>query len=292
MQQRHVKTPLTTLINITKIISIHYFEFDETFDFKGESHNFWEMVYIDKGQVLIKSDTNVKILNQGEIIFHRPNEFHSIKAYNSSPNFFVISFDCGSSAMNFFEKKHTKLEKSLKPFIESIIKEAENTYYLVPNEVQFKKLIKKETALIGGEQLIKTYLEQLLIMLIRLDSQKESKIFFPSKENLQSHIVKEIKDYVSDNINKIIKIEDICKHIGYSKTYLSKLFNEQCGTTLIQYISKCKINQAKLMIRQGRYNFTEISEILNFDNPQYFCKVFKKITNMTPSEFKKTLEIK
>lgn len=291
MKQKFVKTPLTTVINITKIISIHYFEFDKNFNFEGESHDFWEIVYIDKGKVEIKCDEETKILSQGEVIFHRPNEFHSIKAYDSSPNFFVITFDCNSLAMSFFEKKHIALGKSLKPFIESIIKEAESAYNIPPNQTAFEKLVKKDTALIGSEQLIKTYLEQLLIMLIRLDTQKESTVFFPSKESLQHHLVQAIKDYVDENIEKNIMISDICRHIGYSKSYLSKVFHEQSGQTMTNYIIKRKISRAKVMIREGLYNFTEISEKLNFDTPQYFSRIFKKITNMTPSEFKKSLEI-
>ena len=76
---------------------IPYYEFDKNFTFEGETHNFWEMVYIDKGKVLIKSESKEMILSQGEIIFHKPNEFHAIRAYESEPNFFVISFSCSSS---------------------------------------------------------------------------------------------------------------------------------------------------------------------------------------------------
>ena len=69
---------------------MHYYEFDQTFHFKGEKHDFWEMIYVDKGSVEIQSDDDIIILNQGELAFHAPNEFHSVKAKDSSPNFFVF----------------------------------------------------------------------------------------------------------------------------------------------------------------------------------------------------------
>ena len=79
------------------------------FVFEGESHPFWEMVYVDKGQVEVQSEKDTIILKQGEIIFHKPNEFHAIKAHESSPNFFVISFVCSSPSMKYFEKFFTRL---------------------------------------------------------------------------------------------------------------------------------------------------------------------------------------
>jgi quercetin dioxygenase-like cupin family protein len=103
MKATYIKTQLKTIINVSKIVTIHYYEFDKTFDFKGEKHDFWEMVYVDKGQVEVQSEKDTIVLKQGEIIFHKPNEFHAIKAYESSPNFFVISFVCNSPSMKYFE---------------------------------------------------------------------------------------------------------------------------------------------------------------------------------------------
>ena len=102
MKAIYVKTELQSILNISKIVTIHYYEFDKNFIFEGESHDFWEMVYVDRGQVKIRRDNEEQILSQGEIIFHKPDEFHSIRAYNSAPNFFVVSFVCNSPAMRYF----------------------------------------------------------------------------------------------------------------------------------------------------------------------------------------------
>ena len=290
MKATYIKTQLKTIINVSKIVTIHYYEFDKTFDFKGEKHDFWEMVYVDKGQVEVQSEKDTIILKQGEIIFHKPNEFHAIKAHESSPNFFVISFVCSSPSMKYFEKYHTILNKTLKPFISSLISESESTYVIPKNDTQLKKLDKKENALIGGEQLIKTYLEQLLILLIRTVLKIGKTEIFPSKESMEHHIIARIKNYVEDNIYKQFRILDLCSTLGYSKSYLSKIFQNQTGNTIANYATKMKIQKAKQLIRDGQYNFAEISDLLSFDNPQYFSRVFKHVTNMTPTEFKLSLD--
>ena len=290
MKTAYVKTNLRTVLNITKIVTIHYNEFDQSFLYPGEQHDFWEMVYVDKGKVEVCGGDKTSILEQGDIIFHAPNEFHSIKAYASSPNFFVLSFVCNSAAMAFFKKRRISLGKELRPFISAIIKEAEAAYVLTSNDTESKSLVKKQDAPIGCEQMIKSYLEQLLIMLLRSATNVRKAIAFPSGEELQHHLVVAVKQYVEDHVEERIRICDICDHLGYSKTYLSKLFREQCKDTIAGFITAKKIDRAKVLIREGRLNFSEISERLNFDNPQYFSRVFKRVARMSPSEFKHSLK--
>ena len=83
MKATYIKTKLQSVITISRIVTIHYYEFDRNFVFHGESHNFWEMVYVDKGAVEIKRNDEYITLKQGEIVFHCPDEFHSIKALGS-----------------------------------------------------------------------------------------------------------------------------------------------------------------------------------------------------------------
>jgi len=249
------------------------------------------MVYVDKGSVEIKRDEERIILKQGEIVFHKPNEFHAIKAVDSSPNFFVVSFVCDSPSMVYLEKYHTNLDKTLKGFISSVIKESERTYIIPKNDTELKKLEKKENAFIGGEQLIKTYIEQLLIFLIRGITDRGAIGIFPTKESMESHIVVDIKEYIDSKVENNIRVSDICREFGYSKSYISKIFREQTGETLSSYAIKKRVECARMLIREGNLNFAQISAKLNFDNPQYFSRVFKRVTEMTPSEFKRSLNI-
>lgn len=291
MKAEYIKTGITDTINISKIVTVHYYEFDKSFAYEGEQHDFWEIVYVDKGSVTVRRDDNVDTLSQGEIIFHKPNEFHAIRALDSSPNFFVITFVCTSSAMRYFEGYKTKLDKSLKPFIASIIREAEQAYIIPKNDIGYLKLTKKKNAPIGSEQLLKTYLEQLLIFLIREITKEQAPFIFPSKESMEGHIAAEIRRFAQNGIYENTRISDICSSLGYSKSYISKLFKAQTGKSISAYTVEIKIDKAKELIRQGDLNFAQISDKLAFDNPQYFSRVFKRITGMTPTEFRYSLEV-
>ena len=289
MKATYVKTQLQNVVNISKIVTVHYYEFDKNFVFHGETHDFWEIVYIDKGRVQVRRDEENLILSQGEIVFHRPNEFHSIKALDSSPNFFVVSFVCNSPLMVYLEKYHTILNKTLHGFIASIIREAENTYIIPKNNPALKKLVKKDAVPIGGEQLIKTYLEQFIIFLIRNIVNKDEHSVFPSKESMENHLVISAKRLLEEKSEEPFRVNNLCVALGYSKSYLSKLFHEQTGETIANFAIRQKIKRAKQMIRDGNLNFAQISDKLAFDNPQYFSRVFKRLTGMTPTEFKLSL---
>lgn len=278
---------LGNLINITAIMSIHYFEFDKNFHFTGERHDYWEMVYVDSGSVHVTAEEKSHILGQGEVIFHKPDEFHTISADKKTPsNVFVITFVSLSKNMAWFKDRKTILPKELRPYIKTIISEGTKTFDLPFNNPHMSRLVFADNPPFGGLQIIKTALEQLLIMLIRTEETETKKRKDNSDmESSDNYLVSTVMQMLSDNVYGRISVEEICKKLSYSKTYISKIFNKNCGCTIIEYYSKLKIKEAKKLIREKYYSFTEISNMLCFNSPHYFSKVFKKVTNMSPSEY-------
>lgn len=279
------------IFNIEKIIMMFYMELPKNFHYDGEQHDFWEMVYVDKGTVQVCRDEEELILKQGEIIFHEPNEFHAIRSLDSAPNFFVICFSCVSPAMAYFRKHSAKLDKELKTFLASIISEAEKTYVIPKNDPDLKELKRKENAPLGGEQLIKTYLEQLLIFLLRAFNNGGGFASFPQKETQTDALVEAIKQYLTQRVEETIRLEDICSEFDYSRSFLNKRFRARMGMSLAAYATQLKVEEAKRLIRETDRNFAQISEQLSFENPQYFSRVFKRCTGMTPTEFRNRAHI-
>ena len=116
---------LTEELHITQIITIHYFEYTNTYHFHGESHDFWEFLCVDKGEVTVTAGEKKLTLQQGQIIFHEPNEFHNVQANGKiAPNLVVISFSCDSSCMKQFCNLITTISETEKTFLDQIISEA------------------------------------------------------------------------------------------------------------------------------------------------------------------------
>jgi len=289
MKLNYIRHEIANLISINKIVTIHYYELDKDFCFDGESHNFWEMVYVDSGVVEIDANGKQITLNQGEIIFHKPNEFHTLRAdKKTASNVFVISFVCSSESMKFFNRKTMSVPSKLKKHISSIIEEYNETF--VPMSSQDIKLEIKENPPIGSQQMIRTYLEQFLILLIRHEQDKRNLRVFPSRESMENHLVSQMMQFIDENIYKSISVSQICKNLSYSRTYLAKIFKQTTDYTILEYILIQKIKEAKKLIREGNLNFAQISDKLSFENPHYFSRVFKRITNMTPTDYKKSVK--
>lgn len=281
-----IKHKLTNVINISKIVTLHYFEFHKNYCFPGESHDFWEMVYIDSGNVHITAGKHRHTLSQGEVIFHKPNEFHTISSDGKTPsNVFIITFATTSKNMAFFKNKKTYIPQNLRHYIKTLLNEGKRTFDLPVNNPQLYELKLSESAPFGGQQIIRSTLEQLLIMLIREEQSSNKSHIFLDKESMDNHLVNSVIKILNENIYRRISVDEICRKLNYSKTYISKIFNKHCGCTIIEYYTNLKIKEAKKLIRQGNLSFTEISDMLKFNNPHYFSRVFKKSTNMTPREY-------
>lgn len=116
-------------ISISGIYTFYYLEHSKNYYYVGEKHNFWELVYVDSGEISAIADSNGYILSQGDIIFHKPMEFHGVAAVNNKPhNVLVITFETDSPAMDFFSNKIFTVNPTQKKLLNLILKEFRNAF--------------------------------------------------------------------------------------------------------------------------------------------------------------------
>lgn len=286
------------VISIGKIFSIHYFEYMSDFAFVGESHNFWEFLCVDKGEVGVTAGSSYSVLKKGEITFHQPYEYHNVTATGSiAPNLVVISFECNDEAMDFFKNQTLKIDETERNILANIIAEARHCFDCRLDDPYLQNMPLKDEEAFGAGQMIKNHLEYFLIHMIRRYSQsvvfeKQPAIAAQktTKSKSDAEIFNRIVDYLERNISSHVTIDQICHDNLIGRSQLQKLFKEQCGLGIIEYFSRMKINSAKELIRTNRMNFTQISEHLGYTSIHYFSRQFKKITGMTPSEYASSIK--
>lgn len=292
----YIKTTLKREITIDSIITIHYFEYMKDFVFHGESHDFWEFLYVDQGSVIVQAGENHFRMEAGDIIFHEPNEFHAIRSVgNSSPNLVVMSFTTDSPAINFFRKKTFTLNKSERTLVSCILNAARETLSTPLHLPSIEQVKIKPNVPFGSEQMILLYLELFLITLeqnyLQSDnSPKDRKRHFPLSAPVElpdtkAQRIEEIIQYMQFRICEQLDTNQICQHFSMSRSSLQKLFHKEKDCGPMEYFSQLKIQRAKAMIRNGSKNFTEIAGFLSYSSPQYFSKQFKKSTGMSPMEY-------
>ena len=279
------KIELKNCITVDSIYTIHYFEYTNNFYFAGESHDFWEFIYVDKGSVDICMDDKQITLKKGDIAFHRPNEFHKVSTFgHTAPNLVVISFESHSPLMEFFCCQVLKTEQRERSLLADVLIEAKRLFESPLDDPYLTEMIRKDDAPIGTEQLIKIHLEQFLIQLVQRYTLEEESDLEYSPQNT-TEIFKRVTAYMEDNIAKHLTIEQICWDNMIGRTKLQKIFHIETGIGIIDYFSKMKISAAKHMIRDGKLNFSQISEQLGYSSIHYFSRQFKKITGMSPSDY-------
>lgn len=103
-----------------------------------------------------------------------------------------------------------------------------------------------------------------------------------------SPVVKKALMYINLHFNESINLQSVADEIGFNRTYLAKKFKSEINLSVIDYIQRKRIDEAKFLINLGRLSTTEIGLQVGFNSYNYFCKVFKELTGMTASEYKRS----
>lgn len=268
-------------INITKIYTFYSFEFAKNYVFKGESHNFWEIAYVDKGILEVMADTKHLELHSGQMIFHKPNEFHALWANGEiAPNVVVFSFKCESADMDFFNNKIIQLNHRQRELFKNCIQEAQNT--LENHQV-------KDNAPFGSGQMLKICLEQFFIETIRHHDIAIPKESPRTKERMEKDLARDLVTFLENNVHANICLQDVANHYHLSSSYLKTLFKTQMDTSIMRYYRNKRIDKAKEYIRQSNMTFTEIADHMHYTSIHAFSRQFKDLVGMTPTEYARSL---
>lgn len=281
---------ISNLLNIQKIVTIHYQELSKNYVSKEEKHDFWELIYADKEDIAIVRESERIPLCQGEMIFIKPNQPHFVESGKQEPNIFIVSFECRSESMQFFFDKKYSVPESYRYLLQNIMSEATETFVIPDFNPALNKLELKENPNLGGEQVLKNSLELLLIYILRAATGKSApQEFFISKISSSTELQDEIVRILSSKIYDNFELDDLCRQLHYGKTYLCTFFREKTGMSIYQTYLKLKIDESKKLIRR-KYTFSEIAEKLCFDSLSHFNYAFKKCVGMTPGEYKASIK--
>lgn len=285
---KYYRHKIDDLLVVSRIVTVYYFEFDKSFASEGEEHDFWEMIYVDKGELDCTAGEDTLILSEGEVHFHRPGEYHRhAVAGHRAPNVVVLSFECRSEAMRFFEGRTMRLDRDERRRIFGILSEAAATFDIPVSDYRSRKLPLLAAPILGGTQMIKNRLEILLISLLRKESSTPSEgERFLRGDSVGGRIADLILSRMERGLSDGLTVPELCEGIAYSRSYIFKEFRAATGRSIADHYNALKIEEAKRLIREREHTFAEIAEILHFESPNYFGKTFKRYAGITPRAYR------
>lgn len=128
--------------------------------------------------------------------------------------------------------------------------------------------------MINGERTEEHVTAQLYLIVSELTDEKENKYDY----------VPLIKNYVDEHESGNVTVDEIRRHLNFSRQHLSTLFKQKTGISLQQYIISSRIEKSKLLLKKG-YTVTEVSELCGYSSVYAFSKAFKKETGVSPTHF-------
>lgn len=263
------------LFTITSVHTAFVRECPKGFYFRGERHDFWELLYVEKGELCVSEEEQVYTLTAGQVIFHKPMEFHRFLCESESV-IRVITFSCSDNCLHSLADGVFLLNNKYK----EQLTEAYDTIqaYCCHKD---QRLAKKENVPVAGISLIAVNLSRFLLSVALCDATKESVNYTRSAEHYRA-----IVTALNEHVDKNLQIADVAAACCLSVSTVKKVFKTYAGIGVMEYFNNLKIVRAMELLRNNN-SVREVSDQLSFSSPNYFVAVFKRICGCCPSEYKK-----
>ncbi|MGI6031677.1 MAG: helix-turn-helix transcriptional regulator [Eubacteriales bacterium] len=100
-------------------------------------------------------------------------------------------------------------------------------------------------------------------------------------------LIQSILQYLEQNIEEKLLLDDLAGFLGYNKSYLCKTFKRECGLTIREYYNVIRIREAQKLLHETEMSVTEVGEKLGFESDQHFNRLFKNLVGVSPGVYKK-----
>lgn len=263
---------ISSSLDISEIYTKFYQEKGTNYNFSGEKHSYWELTYVDKGELLTTIDGVSYHLKQGDLIFYAPMQFHTQSTFEKiSSSYLTINFKMNFNHADLLCNKIFSLKRDSYFIVTKLIEELSNDN-LYSNDLSL------------------CYLKQLIIQMLRLNnSHFHSKPTTHMQQTYENELLNDILLYIDNNIYEKISVSTLCEHFCISTSMLHSLFRKNMNNTAKNYINELKLSKSKELIRNSTHTLSEISEMLGFSSIHYFSKKFKSYFNISPTEYSKSI---
>lgn len=244
-------------------------------------HNVYELYFFTSGERLLFYKDHLYHVSEGDIVFVRKDELHCFTdADTYGHSFFLVDFqdefllNLGIDNINLsecFEKEIIVVSLPLNK--RSAIR------------AKFQELLEEFNGTMPHREVqIKLKLASILISLsISQDMYGEKQEAFYQKQFIVSKAMK----FINENYQKKISLDEIADHVQYSRNYFCEYFKKYSGFTIVEYTNNIRVQKAQTYLSNTKLSITEIAGLCGFDSSTHFGRVFRKVTGMSPLQFRK-----
>ena len=234
----------------------------------------YQLLYIAAGKAHFHFDGKEQIVTAGHMVLYRPKEPQKYEYYGEDQTEVYWVHFTGGNVKNILRSYGLTDDKRV--FYCGSGLDYQNLFRTMINELQMCKE--------NYEEVLETYLRLIFIMLKRY--------FANATKSDNARVVEEIDKatmYFNEHYSEDISIDEYAQNNHVSVSWFIRNFKQCTGSTPMQYILSKRIYNAEILLHDPTYNVTEIAEIVGYDNPLYFSRIFKKVKGISPSEYRKNI---
>jgi len=241
-------------------------------------HDYFELLVLEDGDISYVCESSVYIPKRGDVIIIPPGKFHMSKINSEKTHYKRHVFYLYPDA--FDGLGHRILFDFLTRIDGGVILSLPNSDELLNNLTKLANALSRDSELDRAEAL------GIIIQAFCLLNKKDIK-YGNESEKLPENVL-EIGRYIDTHFAEINSVNDVAEHFFYSREYVSKLFKKHFNTTILDYVHKRRIAKSRELIADG-VPIIEVCSEVGFGSLSTFIRVFRSITDMTPSEYRKML---
>ena len=236
----------------------------------------YQLLYIASGKAHFYFNGQVQEVTAGHMVLYQPKQEQHYEYFaKDKPEIYWIHFT-GSDVKKILRSCQIPLDT--------------NVFYSSTSSLYiylFKEIINEiQTCKTGYEELLSMYLKQIFILIQRNREER--------KPTINSYIHEEMdyaRRFFNEHYNESINIEEYAQSRGMSVSWFLRNFKQITSKSPMQYILSIRINNAITLLETTDYNMAEIAAIIGYENPLYFSRIFKKIKGVSPSEYRKNINL-
>lgn len=258
-------------VSVTSLLGSYYVVRGPNYIFPGETHNFWEITYIDDGELYTNVENIEYSLKPYNLLLYAPGQQHSVKT-NKACSYLTLIFD-----MDISSEKAKKLKNKI-----FTVNQKEREYLL-----EINRLTKTDD--FDNIDRIAALTQLLVCTLLSPQENKNQQVQTSMSQRYNNEFLSEIVLYIQEHIYEQLTVEDLCYEFALSRSSIQTLFKDNLDVLPKQYISDLKFAKAKQMMKESTYSLSQIAKFCGFSSIHYFSRKFKEKYGTTPSAYSKSI---
>jgi len=257
-------------------------------NFPSHKHNYIEFNYVYQGKLTQIIDNKEITLQKGELIFLNQHITHEIQASREEDIIinFIIRPEFFDYIMTLLDNENI-ISKFLLTTLYTNYNEGEYLYFKVSERSYIQGLVEKIVTELYTPSIMSKATIKLLVGLLIVELVKNSQdIEIYSVDNYEKLLIIQSLKYIEEFYKKatLFELSDKLKQPDYK---ISKLIKKHTKMTFKELLQEKKLAKAIELVKSTNYSIVEIIELVGYENPTYFYKIFKEKFGMTPREYRK-----